>query len=61
MVLRVANLVQVLKELVESLLLQPKIHLERVMRGRSANFDPAFGNVNPFMLQPQLLPAFVEP
>jgi len=58
--LRVTNLVQVLKELVESLLLQPKIHFERVMRRRSSNFNPAFGNVDPFVLHPHLLPAFVE-
>ena len=58
--LRVADLVQVIEELVEPLLLQPKIHFQQVLSGGPADFDPALGNVDPFMLHPQLLPAFFE-
>ena len=55
----ITDFVQVLKELVESVLLQPDVHFERVIRGRSPDFNPAFGNVDPFMFHLQLLPTFV--
>lgn len=59
-VLRITDFVQVLKELVESVLLQPDVHFERVIRGRSPDFNPTSGNVSPFMLHLQILPTFVE-
>ena len=59
-VIRVADLVQVFKELVEPVLLQPDIHFQQVIRGRLANFNPALGNLDPFMPDFQLLPTFVE-
>ena len=58
--LRVADFVQVLKELAKSLLLQSNIHLQRVVHGRSPNFNPAFRDVGPLVLHLQLVPAFVE-
>jgi len=48
--LRVADFVQVLEELAEPLLLQPYVHLQRVIHGRFPDFNPASGNVDPFML-----------
>jgi len=58
--LRVADLVQVVKELAEPVLFQADIHPQGVVRGRSANFNPASGDVNPLMLDLGLLPTFVE-
>ena len=58
--LRVADFIQVLKELGEALLLQPNIHFQRVVHGGLPNFNPARGNVDPFMLYLQRFPAFVE-
>jgi len=58
--LRVADLVQVVNELAKPVLLQADIHLQGVIRGRSANFNPASGNVDPLMLDLGLLPTFVE-
>ena len=57
----VADLVQVFKELSKPLLLEPDIHFQWVVHGGSPNFDPTSGNVGPFMLHFQLLPASVEP
>ena len=56
----IADLVQVLEEFPEPILLQPKIHLQRVIRGRSPDFNPAFGNASPFVLYLHLLPTFIE-
>jgi len=47
----VADLVQVVKELAESVLLQTDIHLQGAIRGRPANLNPASGNVDPLMLE----------
>jgi len=58
--LRVADLVQVVKELAEPVLLQTDVHLQGVIRGRSANFNPSSGDVDPLMLDLGLLPTFVE-
>jgi len=58
--LRVADFVQVLEEFAEPLLLQPNAHRQRVVHGRLPNFNPALGNISPFMLHLQILPTFVE-
>ena len=60
-VFRIADFVQVAKELVESVLPQAEIDFQRVICRRSTNFNPAFRDVGPFVLHLQLLPTFVEP
>lgn len=60
MMCRIADLVQVFQELAEPPLLQPNIHLQRVIRGGSADFNPACGNVDPFVFHLELLPTLVE-
>lgn len=58
--IRVAHFVQMLKELVEPVLLQPNVHPQRVIRGRPPDFNPAFGNVGPLVLHLRLLPSLVK-
>ena len=57
---RITDFIQVPKEFVEPPLLQPDIDFQRVIRGRSPDFNPTSGNVSPFMLHLQIPPTFVE-
>jgi len=46
--LRTADFIQVLKELVEPF--QRNVHLQQMICGKSSDSNPTFGNIDPFML-----------